>query len=299
MQCLKNWTGYNKSSSIHYNIPCRHCISCTVNKITDLRVRSLSEQAYYNLRGRGSSFIRLSYDDVSLPVVYNSQLYRLGELMNDGKIPVNHLPTVLISDLQKFWKRVNQDCKRIYGRDYMYMYALEYGDTSGRPHAHLILYGINNNEAQKIIGNQWDFGFIDYKPLLAGATSYIAKYMFHDVFGEEREAKYTSRGIEPPQLHHAKGLGERYFKQLIDNGAESFSYMGKKYPFPKYYRQKYGLKLPPVKQDMEETNKKAMSYVLSERQRGVAVDDRSLYNLIHKVSAKAIKDLVNQTKYGD
>lgn len=293
MTCLKNWTGYNRKKDMHYGIPCRHCVSCTINKITDLRVRSLAEQAYYNLRGRPSAFIRLSYNDASLPVVYDNQLYRLGELIDkNGNVPLPFQPTVLLSDMQKFWKRVQQDCKRIYGKDFSYMYAIEYGDKNGRPHAHLITYGISDREAKEIIGNQWDFGLIDYKPLLAGATSYIAKYMFHDVFGEEREQKYYSKGIEPPALHRAKGLGERYFMQLIDNGVIAFEYMGKKYPFPKYYREKFGLKLPPVKQDMQEVNKKAINYVINERMKGIPVDDRSLFNLIKPTNQKTISDLV-------
>lgn len=298
MQCLKKWNGYNRKNDMNFPIPCRHCVACTVNKITELRVRSLAEQSYYNLKGRPSAFIRLSYNDTSLPVVYDKQLYRLGELIDkNNRVPVDFKPTVLLSDMQKFWKRVQADCKRIYGKDFAYMYAMEYGDKNGRPHAHLITYGISDVEAKQIIGNQWDFGLIDYKPLLAGATSYISKYMFHDVFGEEKEAKYTLQGIEPPKLNKSKGLGEKYFLQLIENGAVAFEYMGKKYPFPKYYREKYGLKLPPVKQDIQETNKKAINYVINERMKGIPVDDRSLFNLIKPVSQKNISDLVGQIDF--
>lgn len=294
MTCINNFSHVVNGQS--FPIPCRHCVACTTNKVTELRIRSIAERAYYARRGRGSSFIRVSYNDASLPVVKDGKLYRYGELY-DGTtdtFPLGIEPTLLLSDVQKFFHRIKQDCKRKYKIDYRYLYCGEYGTKSTeRSHYHLILFGIPDDEAREIVGRQWEFGFCDFKPLESGAVSYCAEYMYNDVFGEEREKKYFSKGKEPPFLHRSNGLGERYFQELIDNGATSFSYMGKNYPFPKYYRQKTGLQLPAYSEDMQDAINKAKDSVIRSWQSAKPVDASSVHNIYHSDDVK-IKSIVKE-----
>lgn len=277
MSCISPMQIKSAEGSIKY-VPCRHCVGCTIKKIQDLRIYGTAEQTFQALKGRSSSFIRLSYNDANLPVIYNGELKRLGELVQNGKVPTNFDMTLLKTDFQNFMKRVRQDIARKYDqRKIKYMYCGEYGDEGNRPHYHIVLFGVSPLEAKVIIGKQWNFGFIDYKPLESGAIRYISDYMFNDVFGELREQKYTSKGIEPPFLHRSKNIGTHYLKQFEDSGLVKID--GTKKAFPYYYKKKYGvtadkyIKKDELLQYMQESIKKSEEYVIRKRQRAQAVFD--------------------------
>ena len=284
MNCLNPMKIKNPYTGEIIPTPCRHCINCTTRKIQELKVYAQAEQTKYALKGSGSSFIRLSYDDVNLPVVYNGELKRLGELIVNNKVPKDFYPTLLKSDIQKFWKRFNITVKRKFSAlNYSYIYCGEFGENYGRPHYHIILFGIDTDLAKQIIGLTWKFGFVDYRPLKAGAVTYCAKYMYNDVYGAEREKKYTSKGIEAPFLCHSKGFGDDYLKQqfMQNPDLQQFKSGGYAYSLPSYFRKKYNLQTDKhdnrtKSEQIIEAQKKAENYVIQQRQRGIAVDSRSL-----------------------
>lgn len=262
-------------------VPCGHCVNCTIKKIQELKVFAMAEYAQNANKNLSSSFIRLSYNDVNLPVIYKGELKRLGELVQDGKVPTDFLPTLLKTDFQKFMKRLRILIQRKYdGRKIKYIYCGEYGEHSThRSHYHLILFGLSYKEAEFLIKQCWKLGFCDYKPFEAGAVSYIAKYMFHDVYGKQREEKYTSKGVEPPFLYHSTNLGKKYLRQFEEAGTIKLN--GRYWSFPKYYAKKYNIKKQMyTKDELEKFEKegiiKAKDYVNLSRQRGVAVDSTSL-----------------------
>lgn len=261
-------------------VPCRHCVGCTVKKIQDLRVYGIAEQTANSLSGYSSSFIRLSYNDTNLPVMYEGRLRRLGELMQNGKVPQDFIPTLLKSDFVKFMKRLRQDIARKYdGRKIKYIYCGEYGDEGNRPHYHIVLFGLSAKQAEFLIKQQWHYGFCTYLPLKAGAITYISKYMFHDVFGKEKYEKYNKIGVEAPFVYHSCNLGGKYLAQYHDSG--NVPLLGNKYSFPTYYAKKYNIEpksltAEEVRKRKEENKKRSEEYVIKERQRGIAIDDSSL-----------------------
>lgn len=269
-----------KSNGEIVSVPCRHCVGCTIQKIQNLRVYGLAEQTAQSLSGNSSSFIRLSYNDTNLPVIYNGELKRLGELIQNGKVPLDFTPTLLKSDFTKLMKRVRQDIARKYdGRKIKYIYCGEYGDEYNRPHYHIVLFGLSAKQAELVINNQWNYGFCTYLPLKAGAITYISKYMFHDVFGKEKYEKYHKLGIEAPFVYHSSNLGSSYLNKYHDDG--NVSLLGNKYNFPSYYAKKYDIQNKPltleeVKKRKKDSVKRAKEYVIRERQRGIAIDDSSL-----------------------
>lgn len=281
MACIQPFTIAKKNGEL-VQVPCRHCVGCTIQKIQDLKVYAQAEKASMTAKGYCSSFIRLSYNDAFLPVMYHGELKRLGELVENGQVPTDFKPTLLKSDFVNFMKRLRQEIDRHYdGRKVKYIYAGEYGEKNSlRSHYHLILFGLSYVEARHLISNVWKYGFCDYRPLKAGAVSYIATYMFHDVFGKERELKYTRYGVEPPFLYHSCNLGKDYLKNYHNDGLVPIG--GHKVAFPKYYKKKYSIQPKDFysQQELEEFKKlalaKAQEYVIRQRQRAIAIDDSSL-----------------------
>lgn len=283
-------------------VPCRHCIPCTINKIQALNFYAECERASQALKGYGSSFIRLSYNNANLPVIYENHLYRLGELIHDDKIPTNITPTILRSDFQKFMKRIRIDRDRkklsgtcFYRQNWKYIYNGEYGDINGRPHMHILFFGIGSQEIQGIFNEYWNYGFIDYKPLKSGAVRYCSEYMFNDVFGEEKEKKYTSKGIEPPFLYHSKKLGFDYFYNHADFETGFIMLNGQRKVIPQYIRQKYGIKIPHVYISDTEIYNKSLAYVGRQQQRGVPVDYRKLFQIKKNPDNQKIDLLVKES----
>lgn len=300
MKCLRPFQMRGKEQDV-IEVPCRHCIACTINKIQALKFYAQCEIATQNLQGYGSSFIRLSYNNANLPVIYENKLYRLGELIHDNKVPTNVTPTILRSDFQKFMKRIRiaRDRKKLpgtafYRSSWKYIYNGEYGDIGGRPHMHLLLFGIGSNEVQSVFNEYWKFGFIDYKPLKVGAVKYCSEYMFNDVFGKERIKKYTSKGIEPPFLYHSKGLGKKFFISHKDFETGFIMLNGQKTVIPEYIRQKYNISIPHYKISNIENYNKTLAYIGRCRQRGIPVDDRSLYAKKNDVDTSKINNLISE-----
>lgn len=300
MKCENTFLHRTKENDF-IEVPCRHCIPCTVNKVQALNFYAECERASQALKGYGSSFIRLSYNNANLPVIYHNNLYRLGELVHDGKVPTDYLPTILRSDFQKFMKRIRiaRDRKQLpgtcfYREGWKYLYNGEYGDEFGRPHMHLLLFGIGSTEVRNVFNEYWKFGFIDYKPLKSGATSYCSEYMFNDVFGEEKEKKYTSKGIEPPFLYHSKGLGKDYFLNNVDFETGFIMLNGKKTVVPTYLRQKYNIKIPHFEIDDIQNHNKALAYIGRQQQRGVAVDYRKAYQIMKKPDMYKLNKLIKE-----
>lgn len=296
MSCINPLKMKDRNGNIT-EVPCRHCIGCTIKKIQDLRFLAESERVAQAEKGFGSAFIRLSYNDAFLPVIYKGQLKRLGELVENGKIPLNCQPTLLKVDFVNFMKRLRKDLKENYGdRKVKVIYCGEYGEKNTcRSHYHMILFGLNFKEAQPFVNANWHYGFCDFKPFKSGAVRYIASYMFHDVFGKEREKKYTSKGIEPPFLFHSVELGKDYYMKYSNKSMVTLN--GTQRPFPTYIKNKYGLekKFFDDKQ-LEEFKKqsiaKAQEYIIKQRQSGVPVDDVSV--ITQRCDINNVKNIIKR-----
>lgn len=303
MTCLRPFRIQTREGT--KEVPCGHCVNCTIKKIQYNKYLAVKELEWCNSHNLGSSFIRLSYNDVFLPVVVNGKLYRLGELIDEKhNVPI-YEPTLLKSDFIKFMKRLRKKIDNDFGIKVKYCYCGEYGeDEQGthRSHYHLILFGLDSLIAKELVEKTWNYGFITSLPVKNGAVSYMCKYMFHDVYGEEKEQKYTSRGIEPPFYYHSINMGRYVILQDIQKDPEVSYINGKKIPYPKYIRDKYGAS-PYIsknkitrEEQIRENLKKAENYVIQSRQSGIPIDSRSLYEKENVVDGLKINKLINEVK---
>lgn len=116
-------------------VPCGQCLPCRINKRKKKTTRlSLEGQLHEH-----TAFVTLTYMDAFLPV----DLYhpRTGEVSHSH--PLGCLDKLAIA---KFMKRLKSNVRRHCGREMAngirFFCAGEYGDDFGRPHYHLVIWGL-------------------------------------------------------------------------------------------------------------------------------------------------------------
>lgn len=125
-------------------VDCGQCISCRVNKQSEMTVRGVHEQKLHPF----SFFITLTYDDDHIRYVdENGVPYKYLELTLDRPgVMVDDFGEIRIasfwkSDLESFFKRLRSWLNYHHpGSSFRFLSVGEYGDVSNRPHFHFICY---------------------------------------------------------------------------------------------------------------------------------------------------------------
>lgn len=151
---------YGKSSVVA--LPCGKCLGCRLNKSKEWAIRCVLESLEYE----NNYFVTLTYDDEHLP--------------KDGLLHRD--------EFQKFLKRAREK----FG-EFRYFGCGEYGTKNHRPHAHLILFGIdipdlkpigNGLFESKMMSQVWPFGYNYIGFVSYASCNYVAQYSTKKVFGD-------------------------------------------------------------------------------------------------------------------
>ena len=188
-------------------VPCRHCVNCIDNRIREWTYRLLAESK----RHTKMCFITLTYDDEHLP---------------QGS-------SCCADDVSKFIKRIRRYYEYHGGKklDLVHFSATEYGGESGRPHAHLLILGIDYNDLlpqnSKLVSHNtkncnspfWKNGLLNYGTDVSLSDSrmirYVTKYV--EKLDTENLYKYCRiMGIEKPSVLHSVKIGTDYLKTRSD-----------------------------------------------------------------------------------
>lgn len=152
--------------------PCGKCLGCRSDRRRDWGTRLYHE----SLLHRRSAFLTITYSDDHVPA--------------DHKLNPDHLRDFL-SEVRTFIHK--RDRKLSIPRDRKVgWYAVgEYGETTGRPHYHAVLFGEDFLEdatfmreegesllyRSPILGALWGKGFVDVGRVNPGSCNYVAKYV--------------------------------------------------------------------------------------------------------------------------
>lgn len=242
MECLKpyqvwynskNWKGEDRLKDAL--VPCGQCIACRITRRTHWAIRMYHESLYWPW----SIFVTLTYSDENLPFA--------GSLRKRSVV--------------LFLKRLR---KRLGERSIKYFACGEYGDKFGRPHYHMILFGMFVCENCKscnwegsfdkptgdceIIRNAWkndkgeEIGNIRISNLTYDRCRYVAKYIektyITDDMKKEREGLLFCK--ELPFRISSNGIG---FDYVMENAKYLQERMwlyhdGKKVGLPLAYKKK-------------------------------------------------------------
>lgn len=214
-------------------IACGKCWACQLNYSAEWATRIMLEAKKYD----HNYFITLTYDDENVPILERleyEETYKMHEeiieqktvqLENDGtwqySLYPDHIKTFLNS-LRKYLERKGH-------KGVKYFYCGEYGETTHRPHYHLILlncpldinqfYDTHIDDNYKAhwksreIERFWKKGMMDLAECEWSCIAYVARYCTKklDMSGDKRV--YLNKGLLPEYVRMSKGIGFDYFRQ--------------------------------------------------------------------------------------
>lgn len=162
------------------DVPCGHCLICLQNQQNQWTTR-----LYFEIKNSSSThFITLTYNDSNIPTAVTS----------DGEV----VTTLKPKDVQDWLKRFRQHYKRNHGKDSKLKYFLcgEYGSRRKRPHYHLLLFNLSNEDLN-YLQQDWNarFGFtylekVNYDAKsLYNVSAYVSKYSTKGIFQDETTKK--------------------------------------------------------------------------------------------------------------
>lgn len=167
-------------------IPCGQCIGCRIRKREDWACRI--EMEAKTSKPHSVWFVTLTYDDKNIPGVDHEtgEVIR-GALYKRQKGDLKENQTLWYEDIQKFLKRL----RKAAGPGIRYFCAGEYGEHTGRPHYHLILFNYKPEklEPYRLLSKEgyytdtritkcWPYGIHNMsEPATSKAYSYTAGYV--------------------------------------------------------------------------------------------------------------------------
>lgn len=195
-------------------VPCGSCVTCRRTQATWWSHRIQSDVAALERKGVGSSFVTLTLESETTPL-----LRKL--------------------DLQRFFKRLRKNCP---GYPFKYLAIGDYGENTFRPHYHALLIGFPP-ELQFYCRKSWTFGFVDVEPVASGNINYVVRYM--QTHTPSQRKRFADLGLQEPFSLKSKGIGNSIFEFVEDS---RYVYKCRQYKIPPYWQGK--LNCPPSPTDL-------------------------------------------------
>lgn len=195
----------NKIIKDFIEIPCNQCHECRLKYARDWANRCMLEAKNW----KNNYFVTLTYDDSFLPFTDTG------------------LMTLKSDDLCKFLKRL----RRHFEPDIIRFYACgEYGDSTKRPHYHLILFNLNLDDLvfykqyngslyfnSPTLEKLWPYGYVVVGACEWKSCAYVARYVMKKQKGLTSDL-YTSLGIESEfvRMSRRPGIAREYIEKHMD-----------------------------------------------------------------------------------
>lgn len=209
-------------------LPCSKCLGCFEKHARDWALRCQLELTQHP----SALFTTLTFRDETLP------------------------PTIAKRDLQLFLKRL----RKIRGptRPVRFFGSGEYGETTGRPHYHAILFGMDLHDSEDI-DRAWTLGHVRTGNLEEGGIRYIARYTakkYGDRFAASHERVDPETGEvyywQPPFIQMSRRPGLGACAREYAHSWRLFAVMdGHKMPVPRYLHEAW--KKTATQEQQEET----------------------------------------------
>ena len=211
-----NWFRGSKDF-MYLQVPCGHCIACQERRRSEWAFR-LEQEAANN----PTFFVTLAYNSDNLHYSCNPES---GEL----------LPTLYPVDMTLFLKRLRKSS--IY--PIRFFYCGEYGGRFGRPHYHLILFGLPNLDYVKSkVESCWKLGFTSVEPANIQRFRYVAKYVvkldIHDL--DEYVTKPFARMSRRPGIGYNSLTSD--YKSFYKSRLQTYTHLsnGELINLPRYFK---------------------------------------------------------------
>lgn len=326
----------NPLTVVHYGkefqVPCRWCMGCRTDKISELSTRTRFEIAYMAKQFKvGSSFITCTYNDKALfddsEIRHEHMIEHLQRIEYD--VPYNPM-SLYPNDFQKLVKNLRYYLRKnfpILEKEFKYLWCGEYGDNTERCHFHAIFCGLPTSLIHDFLRKSWcKYGFVTVSVATPTRINYCLEYIEKQVHGDKEFETFYKDGLIPPFVHTSKGLGERYWrihwKELCEHDG-LINNNGKFVPVSKYFAKKFGFDLHDYKQRANakaimryeldnatktlkrpqweamarEANEKAL--IAKARHQGLTPPTQQLFNIVHSSEIMLDSDIKNIDSLAD
>lgn len=206
-------------------VPCGKCIQCRLSYSRDWANRCMAELK----TNPDAIFLTLTYDDDSLTFAPFADV-------ETGTVDLR--PCLVPRDLQLFLKRLRIRCQRDGIADELRFYACgEYGETTLRPHYHLIIFGLRlpakgnhlwrAGDAETpplwthtLLTETWPHGLSCYGQVTWETCAYTARYVMKKKKGVDRQAQIKAHELlglplwpeEFVRMSRRPGLGRDFYE---------------------------------------------------------------------------------------
>lgn len=221
-------------------VPCNKCWGCRLEYARQWAIRCMNEAQMH----QDNCFLTLTYRDDEL--IYGGERY-----------------TLYPRHLQLFMKRL----RKKYGNGIRFYACGEYGDKSGRPHYHALIFGLDFEDkkhhhtkddyslySSSMLDSIWGHGHCLIGDVTFESASYVARYIMKKQTGEESKI-YDDLGMVPEFTRMSRGsrkdglggIGTSWYKKFKKD-VYPHDYVvirgGMKCRPPKFYDGKYELDNP-------------------------------------------------------
>lgn len=198
-------------------IPCGQCVGCRLEHSRQWAVRCMLESEYHD----ENYFITLTYDEDNVPV--NEYISEDGEILESLSLRMK--------DVQDFIKRVRRHFEYRGEDGFRYFYCGEYGETSARPHYHMIAFGLHlddlvfykstpygNLYTSEFLSSKWSKGYVIIGGVSFESCSYVSRYIMKKQKGKGAEV-YERYNIAPEFILMSRdpAIGKEYFQDHFDD----------------------------------------------------------------------------------
>jgi len=228
--CYRPLAAYRTSSGLvrfgkpcgeSLRLPCGQCIGCRLEKSRQWAVRCLAEAKCHEQ----NCFVTLTYDD-------------------------GHLPELASLERNAFRLFMDRLRKRVGYGQVRYFHCGEYGETTGRPHYHALLFGIDFPDkvryarlsdeplwVSKMLEELWPQGSSTIGNVTFESAAYVARYVTKKITGERAREHYGGRLPEYATMSRRPGIGRGWFDQFANEvyPADSVISRGREAKPPRYF----------------------------------------------------------------
>lgn len=180
-------------------------------------------------------FVTLTYDNDNLPYNYvDPHIFFSDEEVEEKGLEIIYYPTLRSADMRNYLKRV----RKCTGKCIRYFGVGEYGTKRGRPHLHILFFGLSLKDYDDIV-RCWTYGHVEVTPFFYGnTTAYVAGYVQKKLYGKDKDMFKL-----PEFMRCSHHIGEDWFMNEVKRGhidleKPYINWKGYKYGIPRTFRKK-------------------------------------------------------------
>ncbi|AXB22566.1 replication initiation protein [Alces alces faeces associated microvirus MP10 5560] len=232
-------------------LPCGTCDGCKLEHAKNWAIRCMLEAKLY----KHNYFITLTYAEENVPTIAYTDISDKDNYQYCEEL------TLCKRDFQLFMKRLRKFYKKKYKWDNIRFFACgEYGDRTGRPHYHAIIFNLPINDLKpyfinelhqqiyqsETISNIWGLGLVTIGEVTYESAGYVARYTLkkrtkQETIDKQGEKEFTLMSRKP-------GIAQKYYTDNVEKIykndeiiiSTSLDYVLKSKP-PRYFDKLYDI----------------------------------------------------------